>query len=167
EGEESDWTREVRAFGERLAQRTGLPVHYVDERLTSVRAERTVRSLGLPKRERERKTRVDTIAAMLLLQAYLDGRARGCGGRTADPDHPGGVRPGRLRRGLRRRAVGRRGAGPRPHPGRRLVRRGHRLARRQGPDPRPVLLPALRTDPRRGRRGQARHLRVPAGHRLE
>ncbi|MFO7262404.1 MAG: Holliday junction resolvase RuvX [bacterium] len=77
EGEESDWTREVRAFGERLAQRTGLPVHYVDERLTSVRAERTVRSLGLPKRERERKTRVDTIAAMLLLQAYLDGRARG------------------------------------------------------------------------------------------
>jgi len=77
EGEESDWTREVRAFGARLAQRTGLPVHYVDERLTSVRAERTVRSLGLPKRERERKTRVDTIAAMLLLQAYLDGRARG------------------------------------------------------------------------------------------
>lgn len=76
EGEESEWTRTVRAFGERLAERTGLPVHYVDERLTSVRAERAVRSLGLPKRERERKDRVDTAAAMLLLQAYLDGRAR-------------------------------------------------------------------------------------------
>ncbi len=76
EGEESDWTRAVRAFGQRLAERTGLPVHYVDERLSSVRAERAVRSLGLPKRERERKDRVDTAAAMLLLQAYLDGRGR-------------------------------------------------------------------------------------------
>jgi len=76
EGEESDWTRAVRAFGQRLAERTGLPVHYVDERLTSVRAERAVRSLGLPKRERERKERVDAAAAMLILQAFLDGRGR-------------------------------------------------------------------------------------------
>jgi len=76
EGEESEWTRTVRAFGDRLAERTGLPVHYVDERLSSVRAERAVRSLGLRRKERERKERVDTAAAMLLLQAYLDGRAR-------------------------------------------------------------------------------------------
>lgn len=75
EGEESDWTRAVRAFGERLGERTGLPVHYVDERLSSVRAERAIRSLGLRKRERERKTRVDTAAAMLILQAFLDGGA--------------------------------------------------------------------------------------------
>ncbi|HEY8468673.1 MAG TPA: Holliday junction resolvase RuvX [Longimicrobiales bacterium] len=74
-GEESDWTRAVRAFGTRLAERTGLPVHYVDERLSSVRAERAVRSLGLPRRERERKERVDRAAAVLILQAYLDRRA--------------------------------------------------------------------------------------------
>ncbi len=72
EGDESDWTRETRAFAERLAQRTGLPLHFVDERLTSVRAERAVRSLGLRRAEREDKTRVDAAAAVLILQAFLD-----------------------------------------------------------------------------------------------
>lgn len=72
EGGESDWTREVRAFGDRLAERAGLPVAWLDERMTSVRAERAVRSLGLPKRERERKDRIDAAAAVLILQAFLD-----------------------------------------------------------------------------------------------
>lgn len=73
EGAESDWTREVRGFGERLAQRTGLPLHWVDERLTSVEAEHAVRASGLPKAKREEKGRVDTAAAMLILQRFLDG----------------------------------------------------------------------------------------------
>ncbi|HUE77479.1 MAG TPA: Holliday junction resolvase RuvX [Longimicrobiales bacterium] len=73
-GEESDWSREVRTFGDRLAERTGLPVAYQDERMTSVRAERAVRSLGLSKEKREQKERVDAAAAMLILQAYLDQR---------------------------------------------------------------------------------------------
>lgn len=77
EGTESDWTREVRSFGEKFAQRSGLPVHFLDERMTSVRAERTVRSLGLKKGQRERKERVDAAAAVLILQAYLDRRERG------------------------------------------------------------------------------------------
>jgi putative Holliday junction resolvase len=77
EGGESDWTREVRAFGDRLAERSGLPVEYVDERMTSVAAERAVRSLGLPRAERERKERVDAAAAVLILQSFLDRRARG------------------------------------------------------------------------------------------
>lgn len=71
-GEETGWTREVREFGERLGERTGLPVAYIDERMTSVRAERAVRSLGLPKGRREEKERVDAAAAVLILQAYLD-----------------------------------------------------------------------------------------------
>jgi putative Holliday junction resolvase len=75
-GEESEWTGEVRAFGDRLAERAGLPVHYIDERFTSVSAERAVRSLGLPRRERERKDRVDAAAAVLILQAFLDRRRR-------------------------------------------------------------------------------------------
>lgn len=74
-GEESEWTEEVRAFGEGLAERTGLPVSFLDERMTSARAERTVRSLGLSKRQREEKGRVDAAAAVLILQAYLDSRA--------------------------------------------------------------------------------------------
>lgn len=73
-GEETDWTREVREFGDRLAERTGLPVAYQDERMTSVRAERAVRSLGLSKGRREEKERIDAAAAMLILQAYLDAR---------------------------------------------------------------------------------------------
>ncbi|MDX1579746.1 MAG: Holliday junction resolvase RuvX, partial [Gemmatimonadota bacterium] len=46
EGEESEWTREVRAFGEKLAERTGRPRADRDGRMTSVRAERAVPSLG-------------------------------------------------------------------------------------------------------------------------
>ncbi|NIP79215.1 MAG: Holliday junction resolvase RuvX [Gemmatimonadetes bacterium] len=75
EGEDSDWTREVRDFGEKLAERTGRPVAFQDERMTSVRAERAVRSLGLPKQKREEKERIDAAAAVLILQAYLDSRA--------------------------------------------------------------------------------------------
>lgn len=74
EGEESDWTREVRAFGAALGERTGLPIAYHDERMTSVRAERAVRSLGLSRQQREEKGRVDAAAAVLILQAYLDSR---------------------------------------------------------------------------------------------
>lgn len=72
DGEENDWSREVREFGEKLAERTGLPVAFQDERMTSVRAERAVRSLGLPRQQREEKGRVDAAAAVLILQAYLD-----------------------------------------------------------------------------------------------
>lgn len=71
-GEETGWTAEVRAVGDELGRRLDLPVHYVDERFTSARAERAVRSLGLPKEKRERKDRIDAAAAILILQAYLD-----------------------------------------------------------------------------------------------
>lgn len=75
QGEETPWCAEIRAVGERLASRLGLPVEYVDERFTSVRAEKAVRSLGLGKAKREDKRRVDAAAAVLILQAWLD-RAR-------------------------------------------------------------------------------------------
>lgn len=74
EGGDSDWTREVRSFGEKLRERSGRPVAFQDERLTSVRAERAVRALGLGKQKREEKERVDAAAAILILQAYLDSR---------------------------------------------------------------------------------------------
>lgn len=76
EGEDNDWVREVRDFADRIATRSGLPVTLVDERMTSVMAERAVRSLGLPRRERERKERVDAAAAVLILQSFLNGRGR-------------------------------------------------------------------------------------------
>lgn len=71
-GKETPWCAEIREVGERLASRLELPVEYVDERFTSVRAEKAVRSLGLGKAKREEKSRIDAAAAVLILQAWLD-----------------------------------------------------------------------------------------------
>jgi len=73
DGREDAWCAETRRMGERLAERLGIPVDFVDERLTSSRAERAIRSSGLPKSKREEKGRVDAAAAALILQAWLDG----------------------------------------------------------------------------------------------
>lgn len=73
DGSESDMTTEVRAFVEQLAQRYGLAVHTVDERLTSAEAEmilREQRQAGL-RRRRVRKTDVDRVAAVLIAQTWL------------------------------------------------------------------------------------------------
>lgn len=75
-GEDTDWTREVREFGAKLSERTGLPVHFQDERMTSVMAERAVRGIGLPKKKREEKERIDTAAASILLQSFLESGPR-------------------------------------------------------------------------------------------
>jgi len=77
DGSESDWTREVREVGEALGRRLDVPVHFIDERLTSVQAERMVRSSGLSRSEREKKERVDAGAAVLILQRWLDSREKG------------------------------------------------------------------------------------------
>src|SRR5687768_4967958 len=73
-GEDTEWTTRVRAAGEELARRLDLPVEFVDERFTSVQAQRAVRSAGLPRHEGERKDRVDRAAAALILQGWLDRR---------------------------------------------------------------------------------------------
>lgn len=86
-GTESEWTREVRAFGEKLAERAAVPVTFVDERMTSVAAERAVRGLGLPKRERERKDRIDAAAAVLILQFHLDALRRAAGTDNNGSEH--------------------------------------------------------------------------------
>jgi len=79
-GDENEWTREVRQFGDDLARRTGLPVTFVDERMTSVAAERAVRGMGLKRGDREQKERIDAAAAALILGAWLRQRPRGPNG---------------------------------------------------------------------------------------
>ena len=64
-GEESEWTTGRPGVRGALSDRAGLPVHFVDERFTSVRAEKAVRSIGLPKHKREEKGRVDAASAVL------------------------------------------------------------------------------------------------------
>lgn len=72
DGAENEWCAEVRAMADRLSGRIDVPVAWVDERLTSVRAERAVRSSGLSKTKREERGRIDAAAAQLILQAWLD-----------------------------------------------------------------------------------------------
>lgn len=73
DGKENPWCAEVRTMGLKLGERLEVPVAFVDERMTSVRAERAVRSkTGLSKTAREEKGRVDAAAAQLILQAWLD-----------------------------------------------------------------------------------------------
>ena len=71
-GEESAWTEEVRTVAAALGSRLDVPVYFVDERFTSVVAERQVRGRGLPRGKREEKGRIDQDAAVLILQRWLD-----------------------------------------------------------------------------------------------
>ena len=61
-------------FQEKLKTRTGLPVVMWDERLTTVEAERTLKEAGV--RRENRKQYLDEIAAVFILQGYLDAVAR-------------------------------------------------------------------------------------------
>ncbi len=75
-GTETEWTATVRAFAAKLQDRAAVPVDFIDERLSSVQAERAVRSSGLKRSDREQKHRIDAAAAVLLLQNYLDRNPR-------------------------------------------------------------------------------------------
>ena len=55
---------------EKLEKRTGLPVVMWDERLTTAEAERTLMETGV--RRENRKQYLDQMAAVLILQGYLD-----------------------------------------------------------------------------------------------
>lgn len=60
-------------FKEKLERRTGLPVVMWDERLTTVAADKAMMEAGI--RREHRKEHVDKIAAVFILQGYLDLRA--------------------------------------------------------------------------------------------
>ncbi len=67
EGERAKLTLE---FREKLERRTGLPVVMWDERLTTVAADKAMIEAGI--RREHRREYVDMIAAVLILQGYLD-----------------------------------------------------------------------------------------------
>ena len=75
DGNENEWCATIRNVGDTLAERLGVEVAYVDERMTSVRAERAIRSVGLGQRALREKGRIDAAAAQLILQAWLDSHA--------------------------------------------------------------------------------------------
>lgn len=59
-------------FKDKLERRTGLPVVMWDERLTTVSADKVMMEAGI--RREHRKEYVDKIAAVFILQGYLDYR---------------------------------------------------------------------------------------------
>ena len=69
-GDEGDAARAARALGDALAARTGLPVHYVDERMTTAHALKSARRAGV--KEADTRARIDQMAAVGILQAFLD-----------------------------------------------------------------------------------------------
>jgi putative Holliday junction resolvase len=81
-GPEAD---EAIAFAGKLAAATGLAVETLDERWTTVEAERALRASSTgrgrsKRREKQRRDRVDATAAAIILRTYLES------GRGADPE---------------------------------------------------------------------------------
>ena len=81
-GEESQKSAEARAFGKWLGEVTGVPIDFFDERFTSAQAEELLGATELTKKQR--KARLDKLAAQIMLTAYLES-----GGRA--DDSPGGI----------------------------------------------------------------------------
>ncbi len=72
DGTPHDLTREAEAFARTLAERTGLAVHTVDERLSSVEAERALRERRAEGRRRVAKGDIDAAAACVILESWLN-----------------------------------------------------------------------------------------------
>lgn len=70
DGAESAKSREARAFATWLAEKTSLPVDFHDERYTSHAAEHLLAGTELTKKRR--KSRLDALAAQLILESYLE-----------------------------------------------------------------------------------------------
>jgi putative Holliday junction resolvase len=69
QGEDTPRATEVRAIGDEIARRTGLPVRLVDERFTTAAAQRAIREMSGS--TRGRRGDVDALAATILLQHAL------------------------------------------------------------------------------------------------
>lgn len=68
DGTEGERCRVTREFADGLATRTDLPMEFQDERYTTVISDRTMNETG----QSDHKKYVDEIAAMLILQSYMD-----------------------------------------------------------------------------------------------
>ena len=74
DGTEGNQAKKVREFANLIEDTFDLPVREWDERLTSVQAERVL--IAADMRREKRKRHVDRIAAVLILQGYLDNLQR-------------------------------------------------------------------------------------------
>jgi putative Holliday junction resolvase len=72
-GAEGTQAEKMQAFAEEIRRRFHLPVHLWDERLTSVQANRLLRETDMSIKRRGQV--VDQMAAVLILQSWMDARA--------------------------------------------------------------------------------------------
>lgn len=70
DGVEGERCQKSRDFGDMIVQRTGLPVEYQDERLTTAQADVILDQGGV--RKENRKQYIDKMAAALILQGYME-----------------------------------------------------------------------------------------------
>lgn len=76
-GEEKESVDMVRSFiGELKKKFSDIEIITLDERFTSVMAQRTILDSGVSKKRRSQKGLVDAIAASILLQSYLDSKKK-------------------------------------------------------------------------------------------
>lgn len=78
DGRQGPEAEAARRFADALAKRTRLPVELIDERWTSIEAERSLAETGRSKRRarrREPRGDVDAVAASLILRTWLERRA--------------------------------------------------------------------------------------------
>ncbi|MGI6601237.1 MAG: Holliday junction resolvase RuvX [Dethiobacteria bacterium] len=69
-GSQGEAAEKVNRFATALRERTGLPVEFVDERLTTRAAERTLIAANV--KRRARKEIRDMLAAVLILESFLN-----------------------------------------------------------------------------------------------
>lgn len=69
-GQDGPAARRAMRFAQEVADATGIEVELVDERMTTVLADRSLRDAGIAKKDRRAK--VDGAAAAWLLQGWLD-----------------------------------------------------------------------------------------------
>lgn len=85
-GRESEKSVEAKAFGAWLAELTGIPVDFFDERYTTSIAQQMLAEMGVPKAKRKEK--LDKLAAQILLTAYFESTDRGNAVPQALDDEP-------------------------------------------------------------------------------
>lgn len=73
-GTEGDRVELTEAFADELSRRTGLEIIWIDERLTTVQADRILEETGVA--HSARKEHIDKMAAAIILQTYLDGQTK-------------------------------------------------------------------------------------------
>jgi putative holliday junction resolvase len=74
-GDQSRQAQYIRDFAARLSEKSGVPVRFWDERLTTVQAQRVLKESGISIEKRARA--VDQLAAVILLESYLDALSAG------------------------------------------------------------------------------------------